>query len=79
MIIGGGIIMNTETKTLDPFWKSAEELILNYICFKSIDLENQIQSFDKKTLSSVIISLQANETISTNQANELRKTFLSFA
>lgn len=79
MIIGGGIIMNTETKTLDPFWKSAEELILNYICFKSIDLENQIQSLDKKTLSSVIISLQASETISTNQANELRKTFLSFA
>lgn len=71
--------MNTETKTLDPFWKSAEELILNYICFKNIDLENQIKSFDKKTLSSVIISLQASETISTNQANELRKTFLSFA
>ena len=71
--------MNTETKTLDPFWKSAEELILNYICFKNIDLENQIQSLDKKTLSSVIISLQASETISTNQANELRKTFLSFA
>ena len=75
----GEIIMNTETKTLDPFWKSAEELILNYICFKNIDLENQIQSLDKKTLSSVIISLQASETISTNQANELRKTFLSFA
>ncbi len=71
--------MNTETKTLDPFWKSAEELILNYICFKNIDLENQIQSLDKKTLSSVIISLQASETISINQANELRKTFLSFA
>ena len=75
----GGIIMNAETKTLDPFWKSAEELILNYICFKNIDLENQIQSLDKKTLSSVIISLQASETISINQANELRKTFLSFA
>lgn len=71
--------MNAETKTLDPFWKSAEELILNYICFKSIDLENQIQSFDKKILSSVIISLQVSEAISTNQANELRKTFLSFA
>lgn len=71
--------MNTETKTLDPFWKSAEELILNYICFKNTDLENQIQSLDKKTLSSVIISLQASETISINQANELRKTFLSFA
>lgn len=71
--------MNAETKTLDPFWKSAEELILNYICFKNIDLENQIQSLDKKTLSSVIISLQASETISINQANELRKTFLSFA
>lgn len=71
--------MNTEIKTLDPFWKSAEELILNYICFKNTDLENQIQSLDKKTLSSVIISLQASETISINQANELRKTFLSFA